>query len=89
MQYRPFVIETPASCIDPDPVQDVDASPMEGCICLDGMLLSNGEDICVAPEQCGCYNNHTQRYTPVSACLSNYHFVLFVFYVSMLSFLDQ
>ena len=66
--YMTFFTNRQPSCKDPNPSQDVTLSPEEGCLCMDGYILNNEDERCVALEECGCStddNYYAVRKTPV------------------------
>ena len=53
----------PATCVNPEAPEDCDLEPVEGCVCKNGYVLSDGK--CVPLVQCGCYDQQESKYYPV------------------------
>lgn len=63
MEYKSWAPGCLPSCVEPNP-QSCDRINSEGCTCTSGYVISGHK--CVKSNQCGCFNNKTGDYVPVS-----------------------
>ena len=52
MVYSPSASPCQPTCVRLTPLEPCDHSPVEGCICQEGLVMDG--DRCVEPEECGC-----------------------------------